>query len=93
MFNKTIECSLAQPPEHIHDTSPECHTKAITRLHDIKTHLDDACMIALINLFKADTAEADTYMTLQHDVLRKKWLNKQLFKHSGFPATVEPVVQ
>ena len=51
MFNKTIERSLVvQPQEHICNTSPEHHTKAITHLQEIKTYLDDMCMIALIDL-------------------------------------------
>ena len=62
MFNKTIEHSLVvQPQKCVCDTSPEHHAKAITRLQEVETHLDDMCMIALINLFKADTAEADMW--------------------------------
>ncbi|KAF8219096.1 hypothetical protein L208DRAFT_1343352 [Tricholoma matsutake] len=87
-FNKMIECSLVQPQERIRNTSPECCAKAMARLQEIETHLDDACMIALIDLFKADTTEADTYMSLQRDVLRKKWLEKQLVEHCGFPADI-----
>jgi hypothetical protein len=93
MFNETIECSLVvQPQECICNTSPEHCAKAITHLQEIETHLDDMHMIALIDLFKADTAEADTYMSLQHDALHKKWLNKQLFKHGGFPATIDTII-
>jgi hypothetical protein len=58
----------------------------MARLQDIETHLDDARLIALINLFKIDTLEADTYMSLQRDVLRKKWLQKQLVERCAFPA-------
>jgi hypothetical protein len=54
----------------------------------ISRRLDDACMIALIDLFKADTTESDTYMSLQRDVLCKKWLEKQLVEHCGFPADI-----
>ncbi|KAF8235264.1 hypothetical protein L208DRAFT_1257921, partial [Tricholoma matsutake] len=66
----------------------EHRAKAMARLQEIETHLDDARMIALIDLFKADTTEADTYMSLQRDVLRKKWLEKQLVEHCGFPADI-----
>ena len=62
MFNKTIEHSLVvQPQKHVCDTSPERCAKAITRLQEVETHLDDMHMIALINLFKADTTEADMW--------------------------------
>ena len=87
-FNKTIEHSLVQPQERVRDTSPERHAKAMARLQEIETHLDDACMIALIDLFKADTTEADTYMSLQRNALCKKWLEKQLVEHCGFPADI-----
>jgi hypothetical protein len=86
MFNKTIERSFNQPQEHVRDTSPERRRKAMTRLQAIETHLDDERLIALIDLFKTETAEADTYMSLQRDALRKKWLQKQLQERCGFPA-------
>jgi hypothetical protein len=86
-FNKTIERGLVvQPHERVRDTSPERRQKAMTRLQEIETHLDDARLIALIDLFKCDTSEADTYMSLQREVLRKKWLQKQLVERCGFPA-------
>ena len=89
-FNKTIECSLVQPSqEHIHDTSPECHAKAMAPLQEVETHLDNAHMIALIDFFKADTAEADTYMSLQCEALHKKWLDKQLSELCGFPVSID----
>jgi hypothetical protein len=90
MFNKTIERSLVvQPHEHVRDTSPERRKKAMTRLQEIETDLDDARLIALIDLFKTDTSEADTYMSLQHDVLRKKWLQKLLAERCGFPIAAD----
>lgn len=90
MFNKTIERSLVQPQSQarIHDTSPEHRAKAMARVQAIETHLDDMRMIALIDLFKADTTEADAYMSLQRDALRKKWLEKQLVERCGFPADI-----
>jgi hypothetical protein len=86
MFNKTIERSFNQPQEHVRDTSPERRQKAMARLQEVETHLDDERLIALIDLFKAETIEADTYMSLQRDALRKKWLQKQLLERCGFPA-------
>lgn len=89
-FNKTIERSLIQPPqERVRDSSPERRAKAMARLQEVETHLDDARMIALIDLFKADTAEADTYMSLQREALRKKWLDKQLSERCGFPVSID----
>ena len=86
MFSKTIECGLiVQPHEHVRDTSPERRRKAMALLQENETHLDDTRLIALIDLFKSDTAEADTYMSLQREVLRKKWLQKQLVERCGFP--------
>ena len=87
MFNKTIEHSLVQPQEHTcADTSLECHAKAMSHLQELETHLDNARMVAMIDLFKSDTSEADTYMSLQHEALHKRWLQKQLVDHCGFPS-------
>ena len=73
MFNKTIECSLAQPQERAHaDTSLEHRAKAMSCLQELETHLDDAYMVAMIDLFKCDTSEADTYMSLQRKALCKR---------------------
>ena len=70
MFNKTIKCSLVQHQECAHaDTSPEHHAKAMSHLQELKTHLDNAHMVAMIDLFKSDTSEADTYMSLQCEAL------------------------
>jgi hypothetical protein len=90
MFNKTIERGLVvQPHERIRDTSPERRRKAMAHLQENETHLDDTRLIALIDLFKSDTSEADTYMSLQREALRKKWLQKQLVERCGFPAEVD----
>jgi hypothetical protein len=90
MFNKTIERGLVvQPHEKVRDTSPERRQKAMAHLQENETHLDDARLIALIDLFKNDTSEADAYMSLQREVLRKKWLQKQLVERCGFPADVD----
>ena len=88
MFNKTIEHSLVVQPreQQVHDTSPERHKQAMTHLQEIEIHLDDACLVTLIDLFKSDTSEADAYMSLQCEALCKKWLQKQLVEHCGFPA-------
>lgn len=86
MFNKTIERGLVvQPHEHVRDTSPERRQKAMARLQEIETDLDDARLVALIDLFKTNTSEADAYMSLQREGLRKKWVDKQL-ERFGFPA-------
>jgi hypothetical protein len=69
-FNKTIERGLVvQPHEQVRDTSPERRQKAIARLQESETHLDDARLIALIDLFKSDTSEADTYMSLHQQTM------------------------
>jgi hypothetical protein len=87
MFNKTVERSLiVRPHEIVRDTSPERRQKAMAHLQENETHLDDERLIALIDLFKSDTLEADTYMSLQRETLRKKWLQKQLVERCGFPA-------
>jgi hypothetical protein len=90
-FNRTIEHGLVVQPQElqiVRDTSPERRQKAIACLQEIETHLDDACLIVLINFFKVDTAEADTYIRLQRarEGIRRKWLQKQLVERCGFPA-------
>ena len=59
----------------------------MAHLQEVETHLDDAHMIALIDLFKADT-----YMSLQHEALHKKWLDKQLSECCGFPVSIDVLV-
>ena len=93
-FNKTMERGLAvQAHERVRDTSPERRQRAMALLQEVETHLDDARLIALIDLFKTDTAEADTYLSLQREGLRKMWLQKQLVEHCGFPADAPAVAQ
>ena len=87
MFNKTIERSLAQPQERARaNTSLEHRAKAMSCLQELETYLDDAHMVAMIDLFKSDTSEANTYISLQREALRKRWLQKQLVDCCGFPS-------
>jgi hypothetical protein len=46
-------------------------------------------MMVPIDLFKSDTTEADMYLSLQCEPLCKKWLQKQLREHGGFPCDVD----
>ena len=42
-------------------------------------------MVALIDLFKADTAAADAYLALKWESLWKVWIHKWLVHDLGFP--------
>ena len=85
-FNSTLRRSLLLQPERARaDTSPERRSKAMDLLQELESYLDDDRMVAFIDLFKADTAAADAYLAIKRDSLRKKWVEKQLIDHLGFP--------
>ena len=85
-FNSTLRRSLLLQPERAHaDTSPERRLKAMDLLQELESYLDDDCMVVFIDLFKADTAAADAYLAIKCDSLRRKWVEKQLIDHLGFP--------
>lgn len=66
-------------------TSPEHWTKAMDLLQEQESYLDDNHIVALIDLFKADTAAADTYLALKQKSLWKVWIHKWLVHDLGFP--------
>jgi hypothetical protein len=87
-FNNTLRCSLVmqQPECGRADTSPERRAKAMDVLQEMETYLDDDRLVALIDLFRQDTAAADAYLAIKRDGLRRRWVEKQLIDHLGFPA-------
>lgn len=87
-FNNTLRCSLVmqQPERGRADTSPERRAKAMDVLQEMETYLDDDRLVAFIDLFRADTAAADAYLAIKRDGLRRRWVEKQLIDHLGFPA-------
>ena len=85
-FNTMLGCSLVLQLEHgCSDTSPEHRAKAMDILQELEDYLDDDCMVALIDLFRADLAAADAYLAIKHYSLQKKWLETQLMDALGFP--------
>jgi hypothetical protein len=54
-------------------------------LQELESYLYDDCMVAFIDLFKADMAAVDAYLAIKRDSLRKKWVEKQLIDQLGFP--------
>jgi hypothetical protein len=87
-FNNTLGRSLVmqQPERGRADTSPERRAKAMDVLQEMETYLDDDRLVAFIDLFRADTAAADAYLAIKRDGLRRRWVEKQLMDHLGFPA-------
>jgi len=62
--------------------------RAIDRLHECETDLDDARMTALRDLFTLDENCAATYTVLKRESLRKAWIQVRL-KEMGFPGMDE----
>jgi hypothetical protein len=67
------------------DTSLEHKRKAMDRLQECETDLDDDRLIALIDLFKTDVNAVDAYVVLKRESTRKAWVRKQLREVLGFP--------
>ena len=88
VFNNTIKHGLAQPEHERADTSPERRSKAMDRVQELEAELDDARLVALIDLFQTNTSAADAYMTLKREALRKVWVQRRL-KDLGFPDDLE----
>jgi hypothetical protein len=85
-FNSTMERSLLMQPDRMRsDTSPERRAKAMELIQEQESYLSDDCLVAFIDLFRADTAAADAYVALKREGLRKSWVQKQM-KDLGFPA-------
>lgn len=74
-----------QPDRMRSDTSPERRAKAMELIQEQESYLSDDCLVAFIDLFRADTAAADAYVALKREGLRKSWVQKQM-KDLGFPA-------
>ena len=87
-FNTTLGHNLVMQQSECRcaDTSPEHQAKAMHVLQDLESYLDDDRMVAFIDLFRADTAVADAYLAINHDSLRKRWVEKQLKDTFGFPS-------
>ena len=47
-------------------------------LHKTDTDLDDAAIVAMVDLFAKDGEKARTYMQFLRDSLQKKWVRKEL---------------
>jgi len=58
--------------------------RAIERLPECETDLDDARMTVLRDIFTLDDPAASTYVVLQRESLRKCWIQKRL-QEMGFP--------
>lgn len=86
-FTSRFEKVMApRPAARRTETSPERRMAAIKRLQDLETrNLDINRLVALVDLFKSSTDAAATYLSLDLDILRRSWLEKQLVELLGFP--------
>jgi len=66
------------------DTS-EVTRRAIERLDECETDLDDARMTALRDLFTLNETPASAYLGIKRDTVRKAWIQGKLTK-MGFPS-------
>ncbi|KAF8817314.1 hypothetical protein BYT27DRAFT_7016233, partial [Phlegmacium glaucopus] len=48
--------------------------KAMQRAQELETTLSDRRLVGLIDLFRADTTMADTYLSLSRAGIRKEWV-------------------
>jgi predicted protein tyrosine phosphatase len=86
-FNTAFRQSiLAQPECSDADTSLEHQSKAMESLQERETYLDAPHIVALLDLFQADTASADTYLAIKQDEVFLLWIERRLMKDLGFPA-------
>jgi hypothetical protein len=86
-FNTAFRQSILTQPECSHaDTSPEHQSKAMESLQERETDIDAPCIVALLDLFQANTASVDTYLAIKQDEVRLLWIERQLMKDLGFPA-------
>ena len=55
-FNNTIKHGLAQPERERADTSPEHQFKAMDHVQELEAELNNAHLVALIDLFQTNTS-------------------------------------
>lgn len=60
------------------ESSPERRARAAELLQANETHLSVDALVALLDLFQAETEYADTYLTIKRDDLCKVWITKRL---------------
>jgi hypothetical protein len=53
-------------------------------LQKLEDYHDNNCMVAFIDLFRADMAAADAYLAIKCESLQKEWVEKQLMDTLGF---------
>jgi hypothetical protein len=82
-FNNTIDQRLSNIASNRRETSPECRDKAVKCAQELETDLDNARLIALLDVF-ADTFHANVYLSFECEALRKVWVEKRL-SELGFP--------
>ena len=56
------------------EASPIRKSMAMKRAQELETDLSDGCIVGLIDLFQADVALADAYLSLSCEAIRKKWV-------------------
>jgi hypothetical protein len=79
-FNET----LRERGQHRPLTDSQRKSKAMEQLHDLD--LDDARLIAMMQLFKSDADSADMFMAMKRESTRKTWVKSELVK-LGFDAS------
>lgn len=56
-------------------STPQRKAQAMQRAQELETTLSDRRLVGLIDLFRADTTMADTYLSLTRAGIRKEWVH------------------
>lgn len=60
------------------EASPVRKTRAIERVQKVETHLSDACVCHLVEIFQENVCAADTYLALSRPSIRLMWVNQRV---------------
>jgi DNA-binding NtrC family response regulator len=77
---KTNQDAAARERER--EKPSEAQVKKLARdlLQEKDNHLDDDSMIAMFDLFQQNVAQAETYIDIKRESLRRRWLKLELQK-------------
>jgi len=86
-LHTTVRDGPLSQPRHHRRSSAERRIEATALLQKTETLTADQA-IAFANLFEQNTAQADTYMALVREDVRKLWVQRQLEK-MGYPPAMQ----
>lgn len=66
------------------EATPVRKDKAIKRMEQLETDLDDMQKLDLMDLFTKDVKMADAYLSMEGEGLRKRWVERRLGEATQF---------